>query len=185
MNVFYNNTKSNVYNFHFRFSPTLIHFYLFPNKKKITHFRFDKIVHSWFSRATFATELSTYLVYKSIFVIYYYYIFIHLLFFFTVELSIFSRLCVNHKRVWAGQHTLGCRNSTLIKKNLPRYRIDIGIDRYSEFLVSVIKKWYRASPSIVAGTLYCEKAPSFRWDVKPRSWLSVIIKNPRMFFEKE
>ncbi len=30
-----------------------------------------------------------------------------------------------------------------------------------------------------------KKAPSFGWDVKPRSWLSVIIKNPRMSFEKE
>ncbi len=27
--------------------------------------------------------------------------------------------------------------------------------------------------------------PSFEWDVKPGSWLSVIIKNPRMSFEKE
>ncbi len=26
--------------------------------------------------------------------------------------------------------------------------------------------------------------PSFGWDVKPRSWLSVVIKNPRMSFEK-
>ncbi len=52
-----------------------------------------------FSRVIFATELSTNLVYKSIFVIDYYYIFIHLLFFFTVKLSIFSRLCVKHKRV--------------------------------------------------------------------------------------
>ncbi len=34
------------------------------------------------------------------------------------------------------------------------------------------------------GTLYCQKAPSFGWDVKQRSWLSVIIKNPRMSFEK-
>ncbi len=34
------------------------------------------------------------------------------------------------------------------------------------------------------GTLYCQQAPSFGWDVKPRSWLSVIIKNPRMSFEK-
>ncbi len=28
------------------------------------------------------------------------------------------------------------------------------------------------------GTLYCQQAPSFGWDVKPRSWLSVVIKNP-------
>ncbi len=49
-----------------------------------------------FSRGTFATELSTYLVYKSIFVMDYNYIFIIFLFF-TVKLSIFSRLCVKHK----------------------------------------------------------------------------------------
>ncbi len=52
-----------------------------------------------FSRVTFATELSTNRVYKSIFVIDHNYISIHLLFFFTVKLSIFSRLCVKHKRV--------------------------------------------------------------------------------------
>ncbi len=28
------------------------------------------------------------------------------------------------------------------------------------------------------GTLYCQQALSFEWDVKPRSWLSVVIKNP-------
>ncbi len=52
-----------------------------------------------FSRVTFSTELSINLVYKSIFVKDYNYIFTHLLFFFTVKLSIFSRLCVKHKRV--------------------------------------------------------------------------------------
>ncbi len=36
----------------------------------------------------------------------------------------------------------------------------------------------------MTGTLYCQKAPSFGWDVKPRSWLFVVIKNPRMSFEK-
>ncbi len=39
-------------------------------------------------------------------------------------------------------------------------------------------------PSVVTGTLYCKKAPSFGWNVKSRSWLSVVIKNPRMSFEK-
>ncbi len=34
------------------------------------------------------------------------------------------------------------------------------------------------------GTLYSQQAPSFGWDVKQRSWLSVVIKNPRMSFEK-
>ncbi len=36
----------------------------------------------------------------------------------------------------------------------------------------------------MTGTLYCQQAPSFGWDVKPRSWLSVVIKKPRMSFEK-
>ncbi len=55
------------------------------------------VVGNHCSRVNFATELSIYLVYKSIFVIDYNYLSIHLLFFFTVELSIFSRLCVKTK----------------------------------------------------------------------------------------
>ncbi len=35
------------------------------------------------------------------------------------------------------------------------------------------------------GTLYCQQAPSFGWDVKPRSWLSVVIKNPMALLVKE
>ncbi len=58
-----------------------------------------KLCTHYFSGVNFATELSTYLVYKSIFVIDYYYIFMHLFFFFTVKLSIFSRLCAKQKRV--------------------------------------------------------------------------------------
>ncbi len=50
-----------------------------------------------FSRVTFATELSANLIYNSIFVIDYNSICIHLLIFFTIKLSIFSRLCVTHK----------------------------------------------------------------------------------------
>ncbi len=50
-----------------------------------------------FSRVTFATELSTNLVYKSIFVKYYNYVSIYLLFFFKVKLSIFIRLCKTQK----------------------------------------------------------------------------------------
>ncbi len=34
------------------------------------------------------------------------------------------------------------------------------------------------TPVIVTGTLYRKKSPSFGWDVKPRSWLSVVIKKP-------
>ncbi len=83
-----------------RFSPTLIHFSRFPNIYFSLILDFIKLCTHDFSRVTFATELSTNLVYKSIFVIdYYNYIAIHLLFFFTGKLSIFSRLCVKHKRV--------------------------------------------------------------------------------------
>ncbi len=39
----------------------------------------------------------------------------------------------------------------------------------------VTNRVYHATPNIY---------PSFGWDVKPRSWLSVVIKNPRMSFEK-
>ncbi len=67
MKVFYN-TK-----FYTRFSPTVIHFYsLFS-----LILDFIKLLCTRdFSRVTFATELSTELVYKSIFVIDYNYIFI-------------------------------------------------------------------------------------------------------------
>ncbi len=34
------------------------------------------------------------------------------------------------------------------------------------------------------GTLGCQKAPSFGWDVKPRSWLSVVNKNPMVLLVK-
>ncbi len=34
------------------------------------------------------------------------------------------------------------------------------------------------------GTLYCQQAPSFGWDIKPRSWLSVVIKNPMALLVK-
>ncbi len=57
---------------------------------------FIKLCTHDFSRVTFATELSTNLVYNSIFVIDYNYICINL-FFFTIKLSIFSRLCVTQK----------------------------------------------------------------------------------------
>ncbi len=87
MKVFYN-TK-----FYTRFSPTVIYLY-----SQILDF-IQLLCTRDFSKVTFATELSTKLVYKSIFVIDYNYIFIHLLFFFTVKLSIFSRLCVRHKRL--------------------------------------------------------------------------------------
>ncbi len=133
-----------VFTFSFRFSPTLTHFCLFPNTFLFSQILdFIKLCTRDFSRVTFATELSTYLVYKSIFVIYYNYIFINLLFFFTVKLSIFSRLCVKHKRVMS-KSTPRYRNSTPILKTTQvsdRYR------QMSELLVSVLKKWYRASPS--------------------------------------
>ncbi len=97
-----------ILHYHFRFSPTLIHFYLFPTKCFFFPLILDfiKLCTHDFSRVTFATELSTNLVYNSIFVIDYNYICIHLLFFFTIKLSIFSRLCVTQKKSWSGQHTL-------------------------------------------------------------------------------
>ncbi len=84
-----------IYIFFTRFSPTLIHFSLFPNIFFQLILDFIKLCTHDFSRVPFATELST----KSIFVIDYNYISIHLLLFFAVKLSIFSRLCVKHKRV--------------------------------------------------------------------------------------
>ncbi len=36
----------------------------------------------------------------------------------------------------------------------------------------------------MTGTLYCQKSPSFEWDVKPRSWISVVIKNPMALLVK-
>ncbi len=83
-----------------RFSHTLIHFSLFPNTFFSLILDLIKLLCTPdFSIVTFTTELSTNLVYKSIFIIDYNYIFIHLLFFFTVKLSIFSKLCVKYKRV--------------------------------------------------------------------------------------
>ncbi len=52
-----------------------------------------------FSSVNFATELPTNVVYKDIFVIDYNYLFINLLFFFTVKLSIFSSLYCNKTMV--------------------------------------------------------------------------------------
>ncbi len=89
-----------------------------------------------FSRVTFATDLPTNLVYKSIFVIDYNYISIHLLFFFTVKLSIFSRLSLKHKREMnRSTHTEIYKFYTDLKKNCA------GIGS-----VSVLKKWYLSHP---------------------------------------
>ncbi len=91
MNVFYYSTKSNIIFFLPDLVLHLITFicspiFYFPH---ILDFIQLFCTHD-FSRVTFATELSTNLVYKSILVIDYNYISIHLLFFFTVKLSIFS-----------------------------------------------------------------------------------------------
>ncbi len=122
--MYYNNTKSNIY-----FLPDLVlHLFLYlvtPYKCFFTHFWFYKmIVNSWFfSKVTFASELSSNLVYKSVFVIDYNYIFINLLFFFTVKLSIFCRLCVKHKRVMSrSTHTEVEKFYTDLKKTWYRYR---------------------------------------------------------------
>ncbi len=92
---------------------------------------------------TFASKLSTNLFYKSIFVIDYNYIFFF--FFFTVKLSIFSRFCVKQKND-EQVNTLKYRNSILILKKTAVS------DRYRQILRiigigSVLKKWYRASPT--------------------------------------
>ncbi len=93
-----------------------------------------------FSRVTFATELSTYLVYKSIFVIDYYYIFIHLLFFFTVKMSIFSRLCVKHKRLSRSTHT-----EIVLVSDRYRYR-------------QILSFWYRiGSEKVTSSQPYSEQ----------------------------
>ncbi len=36
----------------------------------------------------------------------------------------------------------------------------------------------------MTGKLHCQQALSFRWDVKPRSWLYVVIKNPMALFTR-
>ncbi len=94
--VYFTTVQRAMYNFIFtRFSPTLIHFLCSPIIVFAQILDFIKLLCSHdFSRVTFATELSTNLVYKSISVIDYIYISIHLLFFLTIKLSIFSRLCV-------------------------------------------------------------------------------------------
>ncbi len=98
VNVSYNNTKYIIF-----VSYLVLHlltFLCFPIIIFAQILDFIELLCTYdFSRVTFATELSTKLVYKSIFFIDYNDISIHLLFFFTVKLSIFSRLCVKHKRV--------------------------------------------------------------------------------------
>ncbi len=89
-----------------------------------------------FSRVTFATELSTNLVYKYFFIDYNY-ISINLLFFFTVKLSIFSRLCVKQKRAMSRSTHRDKEILHWFKKTV-LYRINIGRywEKYPEFLVS-------------------------------------------------
>ncbi len=41
------------------------------------------------------------------------------------------------------------------------------------------------TPQYSDGETILSKAPSFGWDVNTRSWLSVVIKNTRMSFEKD
>ncbi len=50
----------------------------------------------------------------------------------------------------------------------------------------VLTLWYVwvLMPQYSDGDRTLQQVPSFEWDVKPRSWLSVVIKNPRMSFEK-
>ncbi len=101
MNIFYNNKKEQYIYFLPDLVLHLLTFLCYP----IIHFSvildLIKLCTHDFSRVTFTTELSTNIVYQIIFVIVYNYISIHLLFFFTVKLSIctLDRLCVKHKRV--------------------------------------------------------------------------------------
>ncbi len=87
--MYFTTIKRAIY-FFSRLSPKLIHLYsLFPNKKKSLILDFINLLCTHdFARVNFATELSTNLVYKSIFFIDYNYISIHLLFSFTVKLYI-------------------------------------------------------------------------------------------------
>ncbi len=79
--MYFTTIQRAIYNYFTRCSPTRIHFSLFPNNFSLI-LDFIKLLYTHnLSWVTFATELSTNLVYKSIFVIDYYYIFIHLLFF--------------------------------------------------------------------------------------------------------
>ncbi len=111
---------------------------------------FIKLCTHDFFWVTFATVLSTNLVYKSIFVIDYYYMFIHLLFFFTVKLSIFSKLCVKQKNDEQVNTHLGIEILHWFKKNCPGIEsISVLADTPNFWyrVVSVLKKWYWASPN--------------------------------------
>ncbi len=83
---------------------------------------------------------------------FYNYICIHLLLFFTVKLSIFSSLCLKHKRVMSmSTHTKIKKFYTDLKKLCCIGSISVSVDTQNIWyrIVSVLKKRYRASPSIV------------------------------------
>ncbi len=86
--MYFTTIQREIYIFVTRFSYTLMFFSLFPNNFFPLILDFIKLCTHDFSRVSFATELSINLVYKSIFVIDCNYMSIHLLFFFTVKLSI-------------------------------------------------------------------------------------------------
>ncbi len=46
------------------------------------------------------------------------------------------------------------------------------------------RKTYRSAGLLHIWLTLLEQAPSFGWDVKPRSWLSVVIKNPMALLVK-
>ncbi len=129
----------------------VLHFSLFPNNFSLIWDFIKLLCTHDFSRVTFATELSTKLVYKSIFVIDYNYI--HLLFFFTVKLSIFSRLCVVCKTQKIDEQVNTHWDIEILRwfKKTVLYRIDIGIARYSEFLVSDRYRFWKSGiePSLI------------------------------------
>ncbi len=70
----------------------------------------------------------------------------HLLFFFTVKLSIFSRLCVKHKGVMSrSTHTEIWKLYSFKKTVSDRYRYRQILRIFG--IVSYLKKWYRVSPN--------------------------------------
>ncbi len=74
------------------------------------------------------------------------------------------------KQGWAGQYLDGRPPGKLLLEEV--------LVRLTLWSVWVLTPQYSDGDTILL------KALSFGWDVKPRSWLSVVIKNPIMSFEK-
>ncbi len=110
-----------------------------------------------FSIVTFATELSTNLVYNSICHRLWLYIYFHLLFFFIMKLSIFSRLCVTHKRVMIrSTHIEVYKFNTALVSD--QYRYWQMLRNSGIGLGSVLKKWHWDIPTLEACVLQVNNA---------------------------